>query len=344
MQRIERYGVIALVLFLVTIVAVSFWDDGTTLDGLTEPEAKVRLADRETQRPKPGGKMSTNGRALPATSGSSQPRKSTQPNPSASQPSQDSRQQNNLQFETVPGTVANQTPKAPVEEKVVFPESLTAPNPRTQPKQDRSTTNYDTIQQRSQALAQRQAELEANRKAEASRSGAKAPTEAALKTANRSQGSNSNSVNAAGGTYKVEHGDTLSEISFKTLGTSKRWREIQALNGNLDPSQLKVDMVLNLPGGATQVRPAGLSRNNPTATVASTAGDYVVRKGDVLSQIAQDQLGGASRWREIAALNPKVDPNRLMEGAVLQMPGSASPAIASLTTTPRPSSKKNRVR
>ena len=48
MQRIERYGVIALVLFLVTIVAVSFWDDGTTLDGLTEPEAKVRLADRET--------------------------------------------------------------------------------------------------------------------------------------------------------------------------------------------------------------------------------------------------------------------------------------------------------
>ena len=29
MQQIERYGVIALILMLVTIVAVSLWDDGS---------------------------------------------------------------------------------------------------------------------------------------------------------------------------------------------------------------------------------------------------------------------------------------------------------------------------
>ena len=53
-------------------------------------------------------------------------------------------------------------------------------------------------------------------------------------------------------TYTVMSGDTLSEISSKKLGTSKRWREILALNkGKLSSEYgLRVGMVLKLPAAA----------------------------------------------------------------------------------------------
>jgi nucleoid-associated protein YgaU len=57
---------------------------------------------------------------------------------------------------------------------------------------------------------------------------------------------------------------------------------------------------------------------------ASSGGTYVVKKGDMLSVIAQTELGSAKRWREIAKLNPKVDPDRLLEGTRLVMPTGAS--------------------
>ena len=53
----------------------------------------------------------------------------------------------------------------------------------------------------------------------------------------------------------------------------------------------------------------------------------MIQKGDVLSRIAQRELGSASRWKEIVALNPGLDPNRLMVGKKLRMPGgSGAPA------------------
>ena len=49
--------------------------------------------------------------------------------------------------------------------------------------------------------------------------------------------------------YEVKSGDTLSEISQRTLGTSKRWREILKLNGDKlgDAGDLQVGMKLKLP-------------------------------------------------------------------------------------------------
>lgn len=47
--------------------------------------------------------------------------------------------------------------------------------------------------------------------------------------------------------YVVESGDTLSEISQKLLGTSKRWEEILKLNGLKDPGALRVGMKLKIP-------------------------------------------------------------------------------------------------
>ncbi len=49
--------------------------------------------------------------------------------------------------------------------------------------------------------------------------------------------------------YVVQAGDTLSEISQRMLGTSKRWREILELNGMEDPSSLRVGMTIEIPSG-----------------------------------------------------------------------------------------------
>jgi nucleoid-associated protein YgaU len=49
-------------------------------------------------------------------------------------------------------------------------------------------------------------------------------------------------------TYTVRKDDTLSEISRRALGTSRRWREISELNGIDDEELLTPGMVLRLPG------------------------------------------------------------------------------------------------
>jgi nucleoid-associated protein YgaU len=63
----------------------------------------------------------------------------------------------------------------------------------------------------------------------------------------------------------------------------------------------------------------------PDKAVASApGGTYTVKKGDVLGTIALVTLGTSTRWKEIADLNPDVDPSRLAVGTVLRLPGGAS--------------------
>ncbi len=58
-------------------------------------------------------------------------------------------------------------------------------------------------------------------------------------------------------------------------------------------------------------------------TTASAEQRYVVKRGDSLSSIAAQQLGSASRWREIWALNPSIRrPEQLAVGAALRLPES----------------------
>ena len=47
--------------------------------------------------------------------------------------------------------------------------------------------------------------------------------------------------------HVVAAGDTLGQISSDKLGTTRRWREITALNPGLEPSSLRIGSVLKLP-------------------------------------------------------------------------------------------------
>ena len=58
-----------------------------------------------------------------------------------------------------------------------------------------------------------------------------------------------------GRNYTVQPGDTLSDISLRKLGTSRRWREIMRLNGLASEMSLRPGMILKLPPVSIQAEP-----------------------------------------------------------------------------------------
>jgi nucleoid-associated protein YgaU len=110
-------------------------------------------------------------------------------------------------------------------------------------------------------------------------------------------------------TYVVQPGDTLSSIAGQQLGDANRWPEIFALNRAIirNPNLIFPGQVLTLPSGPpAQPQPRF----------------YVVQPGDTLSDIAQQELGDASRWPEIFALNGAIltNPDVIIPGQVLLLP------------------------
>jgi len=110
-------------------------------------------------------------------------------------------------------------------------------------------------------------------------------------------------------TYIVQSGDTLSSIAQNELGDSSRWPEIFALNRATvrHPDRIFAGQVLILPGP------------DPIEPLPRF---HIVQPGDTLSAIAADELGDATRWPEIFALNRDVisNPDIIVPGQVLLLP------------------------
>ncbi len=108
------------------------------------------------------------------------------------------------------------------------------------------------------------------------------------------------------------------------------------------PVQEKPDPtpVFVTPGPAPAPQPIFVRPAPITPAPAPQATIYTVKRGDSLWKIAKNHYGNALRWKEIAAANPNVNPNRLQLGQKLTLPviGRNTP-IAGAAAAARPAGK-----
>ena len=137
---------------------------------------------------------------------------------------------------------------------------------------------------------------------------------------------------AATDTHRVQPGDTLSSLAQEYYGDTRYSTFLVESNRELtDPNVLRSGTIIRIPA-----IPADWTASlilNPTASdvgLSEPRGSsgkryYTVRPGDSFYRIARTELGNASRWKELLALNNSLvhgDPTSLQPGQRLLLPES----------------------
>lgn len=265
MQQIERYGVIALVFLLVTIVAVSFWGDNkapgfwSRLTG-----SKPVVAENKDMVPPPSNGELTHESNLAIGGDGQAP--STLPQVGGEL----------VQGQPEQAAPVNQQPAPSAETAQVMPPPATVPAPNLEPKTAaskyvvKSGDSLARIAKRQLGAESRWEEIVAlnpgvnakNLKVgqELTLPAGAAPMTAEAKPNPKPAPSTTPvaknekpAPKSSAKSYTVRKGDTLSAIARRELGSAARAKDIQALNPGLDPAKLKVGQTIQMPGGNAAV-------------------------------------------------------------------------------------------
>jgi len=281
MQPIERYGLVALLLLVVTVVAVVLWDRKNQAES-------SELAALESSAPSdalPAPALSPLG--LPLTQPSS-PAGGNYGGVLAAEPNGANAQPNALPVD--PALIHSAPVVDPNAQPLVAIAPLIAPAPVNEPvKPVATSTGYrvrsgdtlSSIARRELGNADRWREIaKANPSVDPNRlkvgQALTLPGRAGQASAPSTGPSNAGNELAARNVsraYTVRPGDSLWTIAATQLGDGGRWREIQALNGNLNGSSLQVGMQLALPSRSASgalvatngAKPAAKQANKPKA-------------------------------------------------------------------------------
>ena len=63
-----------------------------------------------------------------------------------------------------------------------------------------------------------------------------------------------------------------------------------------------------------------ISSSARSARAAAGGNKYTIKKGDSLWSIAVARYGNGNKWKQIAAANPKIDPNHVRAGQTIVLP------------------------
>lgn len=133
--------------------------------------------------------------------------------------------------------------------------------------------------------------------------------------------------NAAVETHRTQPGDTLASLARQYYGDEKYTRFLTESNPHItDPNRLGVGALIKLPPAPPRVVPSKRTvERSVAATTArsSSQRSYTVRSGDSFYGIARDELGDATRWKELLKLNGALvdgDPKKLQVGQVIALP------------------------
>jgi len=282
MQQIERYGVIALVFLLVTIVAISFWGDSKSpgfwsrLTGKNQPkkEEVAKLEPLPPQVANPGLPLSdapAPTTPMPIDSLGGPDTVTTIDNPGAG-------------YITIHPEITappNMTPYVPPNSTPV-PDP--APAPRTQTSTPASSNEYVV------------------------KSGDSFARIARVQLGSESRWREIADLNPKVDSKSLDVGQKLILPGGAQAPTS--------MIADTAPTKT------SKPTPAKANAPSNSSPSTPKKAEKSLASNRacVVQKGDTLRSIARRELGDERRWKEIAKANPSVDPNKLSIGARLKLP------------------------
>jgi nucleoid-associated protein YgaU len=105
-------------------------------------------------------------------------------------------------------------------------------------------------------------------------------------------------------------------------------KEKPATNTPNQPTKENTDSVFDKPGGPVKApvteHPVTSASNTAATPVTQPAQEvfYIVKSGDSLSKIAQQQYGDGTKWRKIFEANKDIinDPNLIHPGQKLKIP------------------------
>lgn len=272
MQPIERYGLVALLFLVVTVVAVVLWDKKSDKDKLANNAPETTLLQPQPGAPELGGSAALGAPTQP------QPTAPVATTPDVLQPAPSTP----LQVAQAPlQPLVGSEPTLVPEAQPAFTTPASAPASGSHYKVKRGDT-LSSIAKATLGAANRYPEiialnpgLDPNRmkvgQELALPGAARTPAASAPKSAPAV--AKSATPAAAGTTYTVRRGDSLWTIAEAQLGDGDRYTELATLNPQIDPKRLVVGAKLRLP--ATSARPA---RSEARPAVAANTS----RRGGVL--------------------------------------------------------------
>ena len=295
MQQYERFGVLALLLLVVTLVAVALLgEDPRSPEALAEATAAAEAQSQSArlQTPTPRGE-----RAVPRIPSGDPRLRGVAPRPVALQ-AQERPAQRLSDASAARGSGPKETEPPPCENPVL----AAASDEMVLPEAPRA--------ERWQAPAPAPAPVAVE--ASMPRPSAPASTE---------QGPSEFR------SYTVQPGDCLSRILERECGTVRALDGVLALNPSLDPDRIRLGQELRLPI-------ASQSSSSPARAAIARIQDPVVRdvvrvrEGDTLYGLLKRERGGAVSLEEVLRSNPGLDPNRLQIGQELLLPRRSSDRVA----------------
>jgi nucleoid-associated protein YgaU len=295
MQQIERYGVIALVFLLVTIVAVSFWGDSKSPgfwsrltgkhDAKKEQADKLAAAEELAKQnvidpnlpmtdpaapvPPIGGSMPIDGNVLT----------------SADQPP--------APIDTGIFTGAQPNPFGPEGAQPLPPSTL--PPSTLPPIQPAPPAMVSYVVQKGDSLA----------------------SIARKRLGAESRWTEIQAANAGLEPKNLRVGNTIllpADAKTVVAADTRKFAPTPAKPRISDPKN-------------TETKKAETKKS--PAVASKSGGTYKIKKGDGLRSIARKELGDESRWKEIQSLNPDIQANRLMVGDTIKLPVSRERASGS---------------
>lgn len=134
--------------------------------------------------------------------------------------------------------------------------------------------------------------------------------------------------------HRVQAGDSLETLAQTYYGNRKYAKFLADSNPQIvDPAKPTVGAFVKIPPlpADIEAKPASSTRSPAEKAAAPVSADasgkrtYKVKSGDSFYRIAREQLGNATRWKELLALNKTVvkgDPTQLQVGQTLVLPES----------------------